>query len=226
MGNLSCSGPGDALAARDDDEVRHVDAMIAEDFFRDAFVFAKDETGRAATGKGHALHFEKRNDVLVEPAVVLELVGEIENDVGREAFQFLPQQIEIVEDGEMLRRCSRASPSASRTFASVFQSSVFISSLKSWSIVVGRMASKRARTLSFFFTLFGALEFAGEKIVHHQRRDKRGDAKILLRIVVQHVKTELVAAVDQSREKFVYPVFFLVSPLADGFNNRRRRRRR
>ena len=78
------------------------------------------------------------------------------------------------------------------------------------------MASKRARTLSFFFTLLGALEFAGEKIVHHQSGDEGGNAKILLRIVVMHVKPELVAAVDQSREKFVYPVFFLVSPLADG----------
>ncbi len=67
-------------------------------------MFAKDETGRAAAGKGHALHFEKRNDVLVEGAVVLELVGEVENDVGREAFQFLPEQIEVVEDGEMLGR--------------------------------------------------------------------------------------------------------------------------
>ena len=88
------------------------------------------------------------------------------------------------------------------------------------------MASKRARTLSFFFTLFGALEFAGEKIIHHQRRDKSGNAKILLRIVVQHVKAELVAAVDQPREKFVHPVLLLVRPLADRFSNRRRRRRR
>ena len=78
------------------------------------------------------------------------------------------------------------------------------------------MASKRARTLSFFFTLFGAFEFAGEKIIHHQSRDKSGDAKILLRIVVMHVKPELVAAVDQSREKFVYAIFLFVSPLADG----------
>ena len=45
---------------------------------------------------------------------------------------------------------------------------------------------------------------------------KRGNAKILLRVVVMHVKLELIAAVDQSREKFVYPEFFLVSPLADG----------
>src|SRR6476619_3698866 len=78
------------------------------------------------------------------------------------------------------------------------------------------MASKRARTLSFFFTLFRALEFAGEKIVHDQSCDEGGNAKILLRVVVMHVKPEVVAAVDQSREKFVYPVLLLVSPQADG----------
>src|SRR5438067_13350208 len=83
-------------------------------------------------------------------------------------------------------------------------------------MVVGRMASKRARTLSFFFTLFGALEFAGEKIVHHQGSDESGNAKILLRVVVLHIKPEVVAAVDQSRKKFVYPVLLLVSPEANG----------
>src|SRR5436190_9220059 len=111
-----------------------------------------------------------------------------------------------------MARCSVGWPSVSsavRRFASVFQSAVFISLLKSWLIVVGRTASKRARTLSFFFTLFGALEFAGEEIIHHQRRDERSDAKILLRIVVQHGKLELIAAVDQPREKFVYPELFL-----------------
>ena len=77
------------------------------------------------------------------------------------------------------------------------------------------MASKSARTLSFFFTLFGALELAGEEIIHHQRRNERGDAKILLRIVVEHAKIELVAAVDKPREKFVHPEFFLIRPLTD-----------
>ena len=104
--------------------------MVAEDFLRDALVLAKDETGRAAARERHAVHFEKRNDVLVERAVVLELVGQIENDVGLEALQLLAQQIEVVEDGEMLCRVP-SSPSAVRTFASVFQSSVFISVLKS-----------------------------------------------------------------------------------------------
>src|SRR6476469_11107109 len=82
-----------------------------------------------------------------------------------------------------MARCSVGWPSVPRavsTLASVFQSSVFISLLRSWSIVVGRMASNRARTLSFFFTLFGAFELAGEKIVHDQGGDKRGNAKILL----------------------------------------------
>src|SRR6266481_8215988 len=98
------------------------------------------------------------------------------------------------------------------TFASVFHSLVFISSLRSSSILVGRTPSKRTRTLSFFFTrfLFGALEFAGEKIIHHQRRDVGGDAKILLRIVVLDAKTKLVAAIDQPREQLVHPELFFV----------------
>src|SRR3989442_7492644 len=100
------------------------------------------------------------------------------------------------------------------TFASVFQSAVFISLLKSWSIFVGRMPSKSARTLSFFFTLFGALELTGEEIIHHQRCNERGDAKILLQIVVKHVEPELVAALDEPREEFIHPELFLICPLA------------
>ena len=101
---LELPRPRNALSARDDDEVRSVNAMIAEDFFRDALVFAKRQTGRAAASKRHALHFEKRDNVLIESAVVLELVGEVEKNVRRERLQFLPEQIEIVEDGEMLGR--------------------------------------------------------------------------------------------------------------------------
>ena len=83
-------------------------------------------------------------------------------------------------------------------------------------MVVGAMASNSARIFNFFFTeLFGALEFAGEKIIHHQRRNERGDAKILLRIVVEHAEIELIAAIDQPREKFVHPEFFFIRPLAD-----------
>ena len=62
---------------------------------------------------------------------------------------------------------------------------------------------------------FGALEFPGEKIIHHQRGDKCGDAKILLRIVIEHVEAELIAAAGQPGEKLVHPELFLVRPLAD-----------
>src|ERR1700737_3853134 len=99
-----------------------------------------------------------------------------------------------------MARCSDVYPSALsavRTFASVFQSSVFISLLKTLSMVVGPLPSERTRTLSVFFTLFRALELAGEEIIHHQRSDVRGDAKILLRIVVKHAEPELVAAVEE-----------------------------
>src|SRR5438270_12331693 len=40
--------------------------LFRSDFFRDAFVFAKNQTGRAATSEGHTLHFEKGNDVRSE----------------------------------------------------------------------------------------------------------------------------------------------------------------
>src|SRR6185437_11828380 len=102
------------------------------------------------------------------------------------------------------------------TSPSVFQSFVFISLVKSWSIVVGLVPSKSTRALSFFFTLFGALEFSGKKIVHHQRGDKCRDAKILLRIIIEHVKPELVAAARQPGKELVHPELFLVRPLADG----------
>ena len=35
--------------------------------------------------------------------------------------------------------------------------------------------------------LLGTFEFAGEKIIHHQRGDESGHTKILLRIVIQHM---------------------------------------
>jgi hypothetical protein len=78
--------------------------MIVENLFRDALVLAKSKTGGAAAGKGEALHFEKGNDVLVESGVVLELFDEVEKNIGRERLQFLPEKIDIVENGEMLRR--------------------------------------------------------------------------------------------------------------------------
>ncbi len=101
---LEPARPRDALAARDDDEVRGVNAVIAEDLFRDALVLAKDQPGRAATGKGDALHLEQGHDVLVEAAVVFKLIGKVKKDVGGEALQFLAEKVQVIEDGEMLRR--------------------------------------------------------------------------------------------------------------------------
>src|SRR6266700_339779 len=110
-----------------------------------------------------------------------------------------------------IARCSAvwpSAPSAAMTFASVFQSGVFISALKSWSIFVGLVPSKSTRTLSFFFTLLCALEPAGEEIIHHQRGNERGDAKILLRIVVVRMEPEVVASLDEPGEQFVYTKLF------------------
>src|ERR1700736_3203882 len=119
-----------------------------------------------------------------------------------------------------MARCSAVWPSATSaaiTFASVFQSGVFISDEKSWSSVVGPAPSKRTRTLSFFFTpLLRPFKPAGKKIIHHQRGDERGDAKILLWIVVQDMQAKLVGPISQARQKFVDPIFLFVSPLANG----------
>jgi hypothetical protein len=69
--------------------------------------------------------------------------------------------------------------------------------------------------LSFFFTLFGALELAGEEIIHNQGGDKSSDAKVLLRIVVEHAELQLVTAFDQPGQELVDPEFLFVRPLSD-----------
>src|SRR5437667_3929528 len=84
-----------------------MDAVIVENLFRDALVLAKRETGRAAAGKGQVLHFEKGNDVLVESGIVPELFDKVEKNIRRECLEFLPQKIDIIKDGEMLRRVSK-----------------------------------------------------------------------------------------------------------------------
>jgi hypothetical protein len=48
------------------------------------------------------VHFEKRGDVLIERAVVPELIGEIKNDVGLKGIKLLAQKVEVVEDREVL----------------------------------------------------------------------------------------------------------------------------
>src|ERR1043166_7686700 len=83
--------------------MRDVDPVIMQDFFRDTLVLAKGQARRTAAGERQVLHFEKRNDVLIETGPVLKLFDEIEKNVGRTGLQFLPHKIDIVVDGEMLR---------------------------------------------------------------------------------------------------------------------------
>src|SRR3954463_11632135 len=96
-------GTGNSFASGDGHEVRDVNPMVSEDLFRDALVFAKRQAGRAASRERQAVHLQKGDDILVTRPVVVELVGEIENDVGIEPLQLLSQQVEVVENGQMLR---------------------------------------------------------------------------------------------------------------------------
>src|SRR5438067_5626390 len=83
-----------------------MNVVVTESFLRRSLVLAKNQPGGAAAGEWHSLHLKKRRDVLVESAVVLELVRQVENDVRRETLHFLAEQIEVVEDGEVLGRMS------------------------------------------------------------------------------------------------------------------------
>ena len=101
-GELQVFRPHAALAAGNDHEIRRVDAVVAEDFLGDALVLAERQARGAAAGERDAVHREKRHDVLVEGPVVPELVGQVEDHVRAEGLQLLPQEIEVVEDGQML----------------------------------------------------------------------------------------------------------------------------
>src|SRR6266550_625473 len=79
-----------------------------------------------------------------------------------------------------MARCSGVcpnAPSAFITFASVFHSFVFSSSLKSWSTVVGLVPSNRTRTLSFFFMLhLCVVVILSEAKLQRSGRSPRGQA--------------------------------------------------
>ena len=57
----------------------------------------RQQRERAPEAEGDAAHGEERDDVLVEGAVVFELVSEVENDVGLELLKFLLDEVEVVE---------------------------------------------------------------------------------------------------------------------------------
>src|SRR6185369_1086478 len=58
----------------------------------------------AAAGEGQPVHFQEGNDVLIESAVLFELVREVENDFRLKALELLTQQFQVVEDGEVFVR--------------------------------------------------------------------------------------------------------------------------
>src|SRR5258706_7748577 len=91
------------LAASNDREIGHVDAVVAEDLFRDAFAFAQSQAGGAAPGERQALQREERGDILIERAIIPELVGKIKNHIRLECLQLLAEQIEVIVDREVLR---------------------------------------------------------------------------------------------------------------------------
>jgi hypothetical protein len=63
--------------------------------------------------------------------------------------------------------------------------------------------------------LFRPLEFAGEKIIHHQCRDESRDPKILLRIVIQHMQPKFIASAGKPRQELVHGEFLFIGPLAN-----------
>jgi len=153
---------------------------------------------------------------LIEGAVVLELVGEVENDIGLEALELLAQQIEIIEDGEVLRGVAELVERGEDVCLGL---PVVGLQLGAQVLVErrGRDGVEEGEDFEFFLHgLFRAFESAGEEVVHHQRGDVGGDLEILLRLIGLDVQGEFVAAVDQARQQLVDGVFFLVRPLADG----------
>ena len=64
-------------------------------------MFAQGQASRAAAGERHVLKFEKRNDVLVEGAVVLELVGQVKDEIGLKRPHFLPDEAGVIKDRQV-----------------------------------------------------------------------------------------------------------------------------
>src|SRR4030095_6631085 len=84
------------------------------------------------------------------------------------------------------------------------------------------MASKSARTLSFFLTadLLRAREFTSEEIVHDESRKVSRDLQVGRWVAGVEVEVELIASLDQPVEQFVNPVFLFVGPLGHRIHQR------
>jgi hypothetical protein len=102
MGKRRRRGRRNAAAPGNDGEGGDTNAMITEDFLGDALVFGEEQSGGPATGERDADEFEERDDVLIEPAVVAELIGEIEHNIRLEPVDLVAEDLGIVEDCLML----------------------------------------------------------------------------------------------------------------------------
>src|SRR5437667_7338907 len=179
-------------------------------------MLAQSETGGAAAGEREPLHFEKGSNVLVKSGVVPELLDQVEKNVRREGLQFLPHKIDIVVDGEMLGGVTELAERGHDVRLGFpilrfhFLAEILIEGGRACTV-------EQHENFEFLFhgSLFGALEFSSEKIIHHQRRDESGDAKILLRIIIEHMQPKLIAAAGEPREELVDTELFLVCPLAN-----------
>ena len=173
--------PGDPARAGNDREIRHANPVIAEDLFRDPLVLAERQAGGAAPGERNALQFEKRGDVLVEGAVVFELVGQVEDDVRLELLDLLPDQIRVVEDRQVFGRAIQRLQSRQQVglglpiFGGQFAAQILVQR-------GGPDGVEQGEDFEFAFAmlkgLLGAFEFAGEQIIHDQRGDVTSRAAI------------------------------------------------
>ena len=90
----------DRRARRKDREVGHADFMIGEKLLRHAFVLAKRQTRRARSGVRHAHHFEQAGDVPVVGGHLVEMFGQVENDVGRIGFDLVDDHAGLIPNAD------------------------------------------------------------------------------------------------------------------------------
>ena len=118
------------------------------------------------------MHRQERDDVLVKGAIVIELVGQVKDDVGPKGLVFLREKIEVVEDCEMSRRVIQ--------FVQGFQHARFGLAIFSFQFLAqilvdgGRghgIEQRENFELLLHLPLFRPFKLAGKEIIHHQRRD-------------------------------------------------------
>ena len=75
--------------------------MVAEQLLRERLVAREDQRARVATCVGNTQQFEVGDDVLVEYGLVLELLEEIEDDVGSPVLDRVSDRFQVFVDAEL-----------------------------------------------------------------------------------------------------------------------------